>query len=151
MTQRVGIVGGGVAGLAAAVALVERGCQVELFEARRKLGGRAGSYVDRETGEAIDHCQHVAMGCCTNYLDFCRRTGIDGLFTRHSRLHFFGPAGRRSDFEPSRWLPAPLHLIGPLIGLKYLSWGDKWSIGQTMLKLARTAAADLAEGPTVLD
>jgi squalene-associated FAD-dependent desaturase len=144
-------VGGGVSGLAAAVALVEHGCQVELFEARRKLGGRAGSYVDRETGEAIDHCQHVAMGCCTNYLDFCRRTGIDGLFTRHSRLHFFGPDGRRSDFEPSTWLPAPLHLIGPLAGLKYLSWGDKWAIGRAMLKLARTDAADLAEGPTVLD
>jgi len=151
MNVRVGIVGGGVAGLAAAVALVERGCQVGIFEARRKLGGRAGSYVDRETGDAIDHCQHVAMGCCTSYLDFCRRTGIDELFTRHSRLHFFGPDGRRSDFEPSQWLPAPLHLVGPLAALKYLSWGDKWSIGRAMLKLARTGAEDAEEGPTVLE
>jgi squalene-associated FAD-dependent desaturase len=151
MSARVGIVGGGVAGLAAAVALVERGCRVELFEARRKLGGRAGSYVDRETGEAIDHCQHVAMGCCTNYLDFCRRTEIDGLFTRYSRLHFFGPDGKRSDFEPSQWLPAPLHLVGPLAALKYLSWREKWAIARAMLKLARMSAADAAEGPTVLE
>src|SRR5688500_4620614 len=72
-TSRVGIVGGGLAGLAAAVALVQHGCEVELFEARRKLGGRAGSYHDPLDGATIDHCQHVAMGCCTNFLDFCRR------------------------------------------------------------------------------
>ena len=66
--------------MACAAALTGRGLQVELFEARKKLGGRAGSYIDRATGEAIDHCQHVAMGCCTNFADFCRRTQIDGLF-----------------------------------------------------------------------
>ena len=124
-SPRVAIVGGGLAGLAAAVALITRGCHVEVFEARRKLGGRAGSYVDRASGESIDHCQHVAMGCCTNFLDFCQRTGIGNLFTRYRTLHFFGPDGRRCDFTPSRWLPAPLHLIGPLLSLNYLSIGDK--------------------------
>ena len=107
---KVGVVGGGLAGLAAAAALVERGFRVELFEARRKLGGRAGSYVDPVSGEEIDHCQHVAMGCCTNFLDFCRRTGVGKLLQRYKTLHFFGPDGRRCDFSPSTWLPAPLHL-----------------------------------------
>src|SRR3954468_10937557 len=114
---RVAIVGGGLAGLAAAAALAARGLGVELFEGRKKLGGRAGSYVDRTTGEAIDHCQHVAMGCCTNYIEFCRRTGIHDLFTRQKTLYFFGPDGRRRDFTPSCWLPAPLHLIEPLVSL----------------------------------
>src|SRR5262245_18687744 len=104
MANRIAIVGGGLAGLAAAAALVIRGCRVELFESRRKLGGRTGSYVDRATGDSIDHCQHVAMGCCTNFLDFCRQTGIDGLLDRHSTLHFYGLDGRRSDFSPSKWL-----------------------------------------------
>ena len=81
--------------MACAAALSGRGFSVELFEARKKLGGRAGSYVDHGTGEAIDHCQHVAMGCCTNYLDFCQRTGIGDLLSRHKTLHFFGPDGRR--------------------------------------------------------
>src|SRR6478736_6748585 len=117
---RVGIVGGGLAGMACAAALAGRGLQVELFEARKKLGGRAGSYIDRASGEAIDHCQHVAMGCCTNYLDFCGRTGIHELFTQQNTLHFIGPEGRRSDFTPSRWLPAPLHLAGPLFSLRFL-------------------------------
>jgi len=147
---RVAIVGGGLAGLAAAVALVERGVRVELFETRKKLGGRAGSYVDRTTGELIDHCQHVAMGCCTSYLDFCRRTGIAELFTRYDLLHFFGSDGRRSDFAPAKWLPAPLHLAGALLGIKYLSLADKLAIGRAMLRLMRTPATDEAGGPTVL-
>ena len=150
MNTSVAIVGGGLAGLAAAVALAERGIRIELFEARKKLGGRAGSYVDRTTGERIDHCQHVAMGCCTNYLDFCRRTGTLELFARHDRLHFFGPDGRRSDLSAARWLPPPLHLAGSLVGLKYLSLADKLAIGQAMLRLMRLKAADPANEKTVL-
>src|SRR5690349_19480297 len=116
MTTSVAIVGGGLAGLAAAVALAERGQRVELFEAKKKLGGRAGSYIERTSGEQIDHCQHVAMGCCTNYLDFCRRTNTHEHFARYDRLHFFAPDGRRSDFSSTRWLPPPLHLAGALLG-----------------------------------
>jgi squalene-associated FAD-dependent desaturase len=135
---RVAIIGGGLAGLAAAVALSGRGLHIALFEAKRRLGGRAGSYLDRESGELIDHCQHVAMGCCTNYLDFCQRTGIADLFDRHKTLYFFGPDGRRSDFRPSRWLPAPLHLLPALVGLKHLTFGDKLAIARATLRLIRT-------------
>jgi squalene-associated FAD-dependent desaturase len=137
--------------LASAVALVERGCRVELFEARRRLGGRAGSYVDQATGELIDHCQHVAMGCCTNYLDFCRRTGIDELFTRHEELFFLGPDGRCNEFRPVRWLPAPLHLVGPLWRLSYLSVADKLGICQAMLRLMRRPACGSENDLTVLE
>ena len=150
-TPHVAIVGGGLAGLSAAVALVQRGCRVELFEARRRLGGRAGSYVDRAGGELIDHCQHVAMGCCTNYLDFCRQTGIADLFERHEKLHFFGPDGSRSDFRPSRWLPAPIHLAGALLGLKFLPLTNKLGIARAMLRLMRTAPTDAPGGPSVLE
>lgn len=137
---RVAIIGGGLAGLAAASALVECGCFVELFEARRKLGGRAGSYIDRESGELIDHCQHVAMGCCTNFLDLCARTGVLDLFTRHERLHFFGPAGERSDFAPTPWLTPPLHLAHSLLGLKHLSIRSKLGIARAMWRLLRMPA-----------
>jgi squalene-associated FAD-dependent desaturase len=147
---RVAIVGGGLAGLAAAVALAPRGCQVDLFESRRRLGGRAGSYFDRASGESIDHCQHVAMGCCTNFLDFCRKTGIVDLLVQYRTLHFFGPDGGQSDFAPSRLLPAPLHLAGPLFSLKYLSWADKLSISRAMLALVRAPHTDAADGQTVL-
>ncbi|MBW8884082.1 MAG: FAD-dependent oxidoreductase, partial [Planctomycetia bacterium] len=150
-SPRVGIVGGGLAGLAAAAALAPRGCHVELFESRRKLGGRAGSYVDRASGESIDHCQHVAMGCCTNFLSFCHSTGLDDLLIRYATLHFFGPDGSRSDFTPSRWLPAPLHLLRPLIALDYLSRKDKVSIARAMLALVRTPRTPVANDQTVLE
>ncbi|WP_425618232.1 hydroxysqualene dehydroxylase HpnE [Anatilimnocola sp. NA78] len=142
---RVVIVGGGLAGLAAAVGLAGRGLKVELLEAKQSLGGRAGSYRDPESGELVDHCQHVAMGCCTNFLDLCARTGCSKLFERHRRLHFFSADGERSDFSPSRWLPAPLHLFPALLRLKYLSWGDKLGIMRAMRRLMtlRPSPADL--------
>jgi squalene-associated FAD-dependent desaturase len=148
--QRIAIVGGGLAGLAVAVALAGRGHRIELFEAKRRLGGRAGSYFDRESGEWIDHCQHVAMDCCTNYLDFCRRTEIDELFDRYRELVFIGPDGSRSRFAPSRWLPAPLHLAPALYGLNYLSLAEKLAIARAIWRLMRWSNTDEANSPTVL-
>jgi squalene-associated FAD-dependent desaturase len=145
----VAILGGGLAGLAAAVALCQRGLRVELFEARQKLGGRAGSYVDKDCDQLVDHCQHVAMGCCTNFLDFCRQTKLLGLLTRHRRLHFFGPDGSRCDFQATPLLPAPLHLVPALLAQKYLSPADRRAIATAMLRLARLSPADGEADPTI--
>jgi squalene-associated FAD-dependent desaturase len=146
---RVVIVGGGLAGLAAAAALATEGVAALLFEAKRRLGGRAGSFVDRQTGELVDHCQHVAMGCCTNFLDFCRRTGILGHFAHHRGLHFFGPDARRSDFFPWRSLPAPLHMVPPLWQVKHLSTRDKFAIARTLWKLIRLPPHDERSAPSI--
>lgn len=135
---RIAIIGGGLAGLAAAVALADRGFAIELFEARRRLGGRATSFYDNASGEWIDHCQHVSMGCCTNLADFCRRTGIAEFFRRDRILNFFGPDGRCHRLAASRWLPAPAHLLPALLRLSYLSLADRFSIARAMLRLART-------------
>ena len=149
--SRVAVVGGGLAGLAASVALARRGLRVELFEAMRHLGGRAGSFLDPQTGQQVDHCQHVAMGCCTNLAHFCRTTGIDDCFTRHRRLHFFGPDGRRSDFAAVGWLPAPLHLLPGLLRLKYLNWRERLGILRAMGRLARLRLAEDTRDTTVGD
>src|SRR5262249_40550342 len=145
----VAIVGGGLAGLSAAAALCQQGFRVELFEARRKLGGRAGSYVDSVTGEIVDHCQHVGMGCCTALIDFCQRTGISDLFDRPARLHFRGPEGRRYDLAATPLLPAPLHLASSLLGLGYLTWWERISIARTLLRLARAPSRDDPALPTI--
>ena len=135
--------------MAAAVAAVERGYSVELLEQGKTLGGRAGSFVDSTMGEKVDYCQHVAMGCCTEFVDFCRRTGIDDCFDRVGTLHFIGPDGRRCDFTPSRWLPAPLHLLPGLMRLKYLSWSERWSIVRTLRKLVHNnTTTDNSRAPT---
>ncbi len=140
--SKVAVIGGGLAGLAAATALVERGSRVELYESRRKLGGRAASFRDPTTGELVDHCQHVGMACCTNLVDFCRRMGIADLFRRDRTLHFFAPDGKRCDIGATPLLPAPMHLLPSLLRLSYLSWSERLGICRAMLRLARTSPND---------
>ncbi len=89
------------------------------------------------------------MGCCTNLLDFCRRTETADGFNRYATLHFFGPDGRRYDFTASRWLPAPLHLLPGLRRLGYLTGGQRRAIGRAMLRLARHREPDTADAPTM--
>jgi squalene-associated FAD-dependent desaturase len=137
---RVAVVGGGLAGLAAAVALSSAGCRVELFEARRSLGGRAGSFRDPTSGELVDHCQHVSMGCCTNLADFCRRTGIAQFFRRDDVLNFISPDGRLCRFRGTPLLPAPLHLAAGFMRLRFLSLRDRLGIGSAIWKLMRTSS-----------
>lgn len=131
------VVGGGLAGLAAATALARNNWKVELFESRDRLGGRASSFLDKTTGELVDNCQHVSMGCCTNLDQFCRHLGLAGSFRREPTLHFIAPDGRRYDFCGAPWLPAPLHLAGGLWGLKFLSVRERIAIGRAMLALSR--------------
>lgn len=143
----VAIVGGGLAGLAAAVALCDSSFDVTLFESRRQLGGRAASFRDPATGALVDFCQHVSMGCCTNLTDFCRRTGIDNAFDRVRTLHFVAPDGQVTNFTSKRWLPAPLHLAPALLRLKYISVRDRWRVARALVNLAR-AIPDVAAEPT---
>lgn len=134
---RVAIVGGGLAGLAAADRLLDQGFRVDLLEARQNIGGRAGSFLDPESGETVDHCQHVGMSCCTNLLDFLQRNGCEPLLERHDRVPFFGPDGRRHDLKAARWLPAPLHLAPFLLRIPYLTWTERLQVARTVWKLLR--------------
>jgi len=138
----VAVVGGGLAGLAAALAAAERGMRVELFEQSTTLGGRASSLIDSETGDWIDCGQHVAMGCCTSLLDFCRRINDGDCFVRYHRLHFIAPDGGRHDFARSRWLPPPLHLLPGLMRLKFLSRRERWAIVTGVVRLLRRRIED---------
>lgn len=140
-TDRTVIMGGGLAGLAAAVALTEHGVPVALLEARNRLGGRASSFVDPATGETLDNCQHVSMGCCTNLAHLCRTVGTDGLFRTERSLTFVSPGGRMTRFGES-WLPAPLHLLPSFLRLSYLSWSDRWRLALGLRALARDSRSE---------
>jgi squalene-associated FAD-dependent desaturase len=134
------IVGGGLGGLAAAVALADRGFEITLVESRPTLGGRAGSFHDPASGETLDNCQHVTMGCCTNLADFCRRTGIDRFLEPQRELFFADEHGRVSRLSADP-LPTPLHLARSFLGLGFLTLGDKLRIARGMLALARSPSA----------
>jgi len=130
----VAIVGGGLAGLAAGCALANSGFRVTLFERRPFLGGRASSYQHPGTGEVVDNCQHVLLGCCTNLLDLYARTGVADKVAWYDRLTFLEPGGRASVIGASA-LPAPLHTSPSFLGASCLGIKDKLAIARAMLAL----------------
>lgn len=121
------MIGGGVAGLAAACSLADAGFRVTVLERRGYLGGRASSYLHPGTGEVIDNCQHVTFGCCTNLIDFYRRIGVAGKIFWDSRMTMIEPGGRRSVLKPS-WLPAPMHGLPAILKSHCFSLKDKLSL-----------------------
>jgi zeta-carotene desaturase len=137
-----------LAGLAAGCALAAAGFRVTVFERRPYLGGRASSYQHPGTGEIVDNCQHVLLGCCTNLLDFYQRTGVRDKIRWYEKLTFLEPGGRASVIAPS-WLPAPLHTAPAFLRADCLSFRDKMAISRAMLALAPSIPAD--EGETFLD
>src|SRR5229473_2659184 len=140
----VAIAGGGLAGLAAGCALAEAGFRVTLFERRPYLGGRASSYQHPGTGEIVDNCQHVLLGCCTNLLDFYGRAGVQNKIRWYEALTFLEPGGRASTITPSV-LPAPLHSALAFLRADCLSFRDKLAIGRAMAVLAPSTPADRGE------
>jgi len=130
------VIGGGLAGLASAVALAEAGLEVHLLEKRPHLGGRATSYTLPD-GSEVDNCQHVTLGCCTNLADFYRRSGAGGKIRFYDRLYFVDREGRRSTIKASR-LPPPLHMAFSFLFFGALNFADKRSIARAMLAIARS-------------
>jgi squalene-associated FAD-dependent desaturase len=132
------VIGGGLAGLASAAALGQSGFQVDLFEARGFLGGRATSYPvpgdNSEVGhisEVIDNCQHVLLRCCVNLMDFYRRLGVADRIQFHKRYYFVEPGGRTSTLQAGA-LPAPLHFTGSFRKLDFLGLSDKIGIARAL-------------------
>lgn len=129
------VIGGGLAGLSASVALAEAGWRVRLFEQRPYLGGRATSYVLPD-GEHVDNCQHVTFGCCTNLEDFYQRVGVADKIKFFDRLVLRDPQGREGALHAGI-LPAPLHLAGSFLTFAPLSTKDKLGIARAMFAIIR--------------
>ncbi len=139
--KTVAIVGGGLAGLAAGCALADAGLRVTLFERRPYVGGRASSYEHPGTGEVVDNCQHVLLGCCTNLIDFYKRLGVSDKIRWFDELTFIEPGGRTSRMAPS-FLPAPMHNVPAFLNAKMLNAKDKLAIARAMDKMSRGLPED---------
>jgi zeta-carotene desaturase len=135
--KTVGIVGGGLAGLAAGCALADAGLKVTLFERRPYVGGRASSYEHPGTGEVLDNCQHVLLGCCANLIQFYETLGVSDKIRWFDELTFLEPGGRASKFAPTRFLPAPMHNVPAFLGAHMLSGKDKLAIARAMFAMSR--------------
>ena len=130
------VVGGGLAGISAALELAQNGHQVQLVEVKSRLGGRTGSFTNpnSNTAEAIDYCQHVGMGCChalKEFIDFFQQG--DGWET-HRELHFFSRDGYQK-LRALPFLPAPLHLATWLLKWPRLTILDRFRIAKTLLRM----------------
>lgn len=124
--KRVVIIGGGFAGLAAAVRLSELGSKVLLLERRGFLGGRAYSFIDSKTGDTVDNGQHLFMGCYRHTIAFLEKIGsLDRLkFQASPRVDFLDKKHGYTTFECPP-LPAPMQVLAGLLKMKGLSFGDK--------------------------
>lgn len=137
------VIGGGLAGLAAASALTTRGIRVTLLESRPRLGGRASSITDRETGQTIDNCQHVTMGCCTSFQHFSETLEFADLLQPQPCLYFVAPPQEDSrpkiaSFAAGR-LPVPFHLASAFRSLPWFTPADQRRIALGLRALARFA------------
>ncbi len=128
------VLGGGLAGLAAAAALGGAGHRVRLFETRPFLGGRATSYT--AGSETIDNCQHILLRCCVNLLNFYERLGVSGDIKFYPEYVFIEPGGRRSVMRAGL-LPAPLHFTESFFTLKFLNFSEKLAVARGLLAIRR--------------
>jgi squalene-associated FAD-dependent desaturase len=141
MTGRVCVIGGGLAGLSAAVELADGGAAVTLLEARPRLGGATFSF--NRDGLTVDNGQHVFMRCCTAYRDFLRRIGTADGVRVQDRLSvpIITPGGGLQRLQRSD-LPAPLHLAGTVAGYPLLSGLQKLQAVRALTALRRLDPAD---------
>lgn len=138
--KRVVVIGGGIAGIAAAVRIAEAGGQPVVLETRPRLGGRATSFEDPRNGLVLDNCQHVVMGCCPNVLDLYDRLGVLDRIEWHPTTWWANPP-RRPEPMRNATLPAPLHLARSFLMLRFLGVDDKIGIGQAMWRMIRMGLA----------
>jgi squalene-associated FAD-dependent desaturase len=131
--RRVVVIGGGLAGITAAIALREAGAGVTLLEARPRLGGATSSF--SRDGLMVDTGQHVFLRCCTSYQELLTRLGMTGSVALQDRFDVtvLSP-GRQARLRRSA-LPAPLHLSRALLGYSFLSLPERLGVGRAALAL----------------
>src|SRR5271157_6076282 len=148
MPHDVLIIGGGLAGLAAGVALAESGKRVCLLEQKPHLGGRARSFRDPTTGSIVDNGQHLFMGCYHSTIKFLKTIGtLDRLhFQPRLAVPFLDRSGRLTRLDCPDW-PSPWHLLLGVLRSGSFSFRQKLEVLQ-LGKGLRTAATTSAPSPS---
>lgn len=159
MTDRdVIVVGGGFAGLSAAVALADAGAAPLLLERRPQLGGRAYSFDNEATGEVVDNGQHVLMRCCTSVRAFLDRIGADSVhFERGFSIPFLSPDGARHRLSSPGWLTGSFGLLAAFLRFGPTRASDALGLRRAMAGLSHPPAGvsvaawldDAAQSPRI--
>ena len=145
--RRIVVIGGGLAGLQAAIVCADAGERVTLLEARRRLGGATWSHPHRGLGFEIDNGQHVFMRCCEQYIAFLERLGVRDRVVLQDRLAVpVARPGRPLVWIRRRGWPAPAHLAASLLAYHPLSFSARLRAG-----LTARAVSDLDPSEPALD
>lgn len=123
--MRVAIVGAGLAGMATAIDLVDAGVEVEIFESRPFVGGKVGSWVDKD-GNHIEMGLHVFFGCYYNLFALMKKVGaIDNLRLKEHTHTFINDGGRVGELDFRFMVGAPFHGLKAFFTTSQLSAVDK--------------------------
>ncbi|MBT3602318.1 MAG: FAD-dependent oxidoreductase [Candidatus Latescibacteria bacterium] len=124
--KNVVVLGGGFAGLAAAVKLTELGHSVTLVERRRQLGGRAFSFTDPTTGDTVDNGQHLFMKCYHATLALLQSLGAhdEVEFQNEFQIEFRHPQKGTSTLRIAKTLPRPLNVLAGFLRFKSIGLSD---------------------------
>ncbi len=141
--NRVVVIGGGLAGMTAALDCAGGGADVTLLESRGRLGGAAYSF--ERDGLAVDNGQHVFLRCCTAYLELIEQFGATASLALQPRLSIpvLAPGGRIAWLQRDN-LPAPLHLARSMLRYPFLSVRERLSVALAMQALGRVDPDDPA-------
>jgi squalene-associated FAD-dependent desaturase len=144
--RRVVVVGGGLAGITAAIALRETGHEVTMLEARPRLGGATCSFT--RDGLVVDNGQHIFLRCCTAYRGLLGRLGVAGAVRLQDRFDVTVLRPGQNAPHPARLrrsgLPGPLHMGPTLAGYPLLSLSERLRVTQAALAMKRVDPADPA-------
>jgi len=141
------VIGGGLAGITAAIALAESGADVTLLEARPRLGGATCSF--SRDGLTVDTGQHIFLGCCTAYRGLLDRLGMTEHSTLQDRFDVTvlapGADGRPRKARLRRTaLPGPLHMLPALGRYPFLSLAERAKVARPALAMRFVDPADPA-------
>lgn len=137
------VIGGGLAGISAALRCAREGAEVTLLEARGRLGGAAYSFT--RDGLTVDNGQHVFLRCCSAYRELLRELDAEQMVTLQPRLEVpvLAPGGRCGWLRRSG-LPAPLHLAATLLHYPYLGIRERLALAWAMQRLRAVDVDDPA-------
>jgi squalene-associated FAD-dependent desaturase len=137
MIRRVAVIGGGLAGISAALHCADAGCQVTVFESRPQLGGLTHSFTRGDLN--VDNGQHVFLRCCTSYRALLRRLGVADRVELQPRLAIpvCSPGAGAQVWLRRTALPAPLHLAASLLRYRPLSTVERVRFALAAVALRR--------------
>ncbi len=137
------VIGGGLAGITAAIALAESGAQVTLLEARPRLGGATCSFTRDDL--TVDTGQHIYLGCCTAYRGLLDKLGMTDRapLQRRFDVTVLAPGGRRARLRRTA-LPGPLHMLPALARYAFLSLAERALVSRPALAMRALDRADPA-------